>query len=180
MDRLRSIRRRLAAGYGFLALVFLSTPSPSLGLQAEDIIGDAKPSALEKGGSEFLRVISGVDPMAGLGTSGHHALLSGPYCGVTSLYAFARMNGSEIDFQDLLRPEYIGSQDGSSLFELRDAARDHGIETRFIKHASASWLRQVSHPVILHTKDDLTVAVACPYVLIDDGHEERCNGRRAT
>lgn len=48
---------------------------------------------------------------------------AGPYCGVYCLYAVMKLYGQEVDFRQLLKPEYIGSRRGSSLAELKKAAQ---------------------------------------------------------
>lgn len=48
---------------------------------------------------------------------------AGPYCGVYCLYAVMKLSGQEVDFRQLLKPEYIGSRRGSSLAELKKAAQ---------------------------------------------------------
>lgn len=52
---------------------------------------------------------------------------SGQYCGLYALYTVLRIEGRPVNFRDLLRPEYIGSVDGSSSDELRRAATDFGL-----------------------------------------------------
>jgi len=39
---------------------------------------------------------------------------SGPYCGIYCLYTTIKLAEKEIDFRQLLKPEYIGSRKGSS------------------------------------------------------------------
>lgn len=46
-----------------------------------------------------------------------------PYCGLYCLYAAVKLEGKEIRFRDLVKPEYIGSREGSSLQKLRKAAK---------------------------------------------------------
>ena len=48
---------------------------------------------------------------------------AGPYCGVYCLYTVMKLSGKEVDFRQLLKPEYIGSRRVSSLAELKKAAQ---------------------------------------------------------
>jgi rhodanese-related sulfurtransferase len=57
-----------------------------------------------------------------------------------------------IDFADLVKPEYIGSREGSSLAELKKAAMDNGIYTEAVRELSSNDLKNIKQPVILHVK----------------------------
>jgi rhodanese-related sulfurtransferase len=74
------------------------------------------------------------------------------YCGVRCLYAAALAEGVTFAGTDLIRPEYVGSREGSSIAELELAARDHGLRTFAFVNGTAALLRAAAHPVILHVE----------------------------
>ncbi len=75
-----------------------------------------------------------------------------PTCGVEAVYAAAHIHGRKFDFGLLLRPEYIGTQQGSSASELVRAAGDIGLHAVVIGGMNAVDLRQQVDPVILHVR----------------------------
>lgn len=75
-----------------------------------------------------------------------------PYCGLYCLYSTLRMVGEPIDLPDLIKPEYLGSRDGSSILELRQAARDFGLSVEPAARLSASGLRNCPYRAILHVR----------------------------
>jgi len=75
-----------------------------------------------------------------------------PYCGLYCLYSVMRLAGHEIEFQYLVKPEYIGSRKGSSVAELKKAAEDNGLYAESLSRMSASVLKHSEYPVILHVK----------------------------
>ena len=77
-----------------------------------------------------------------------------PYCGVYSLYAAACKLNMPMSLRDLVKPEYIGSTDGSSMDELRDAAEAHGMHTMELSNLTVASLRRVQTPIILHVLSD--------------------------
>ncbi len=81
--------------------------------------------------------------------------LSGPYCGLYCLYTAIRLTGQEANFQELLKPEYIGSRKGSSLAELKRAAEDYGLYAVSVAKLSSRVLRNCPRQVILHVKSEL-------------------------
>ncbi len=76
----------------------------------------------------------------------------GPYCGIYCLYTTIKLAEKEIDFRQLLKPEYIGSRKGSSLMELKKAAEDNGLYAQPMGKLTSQVLRSCPHPVILHVK----------------------------
>lgn len=72
--------------------------------------------------------------------------------GIHSLYAGAKLLGLHIDIHDLLKPEYMGLQSGSSIEELRKAALDHGMHATAVDKLTALSLRESSYPMILRVK----------------------------
>lgn len=77
---------------------------------------------------------------------------AGPYCGVYCLYTAMKLAGSEVDFIELLKPEYLGSPKGSSLAELKKAAENKGIYAVPLTRLTSRALRKSPYPVILHVK----------------------------
>jgi rhodanese-related sulfurtransferase len=65
-----------------------------------------------------------------------------------------RLADKNVDFVDLLKPEYIGSWKGSSLAELAKAAEDHGMYAVPGRNMTGTVLRNSSYPIILHVKAD--------------------------
>ena len=81
---------------------------------------------------------------------------SGPYCGLYCLYTTMKLASREIDFTQLVKPEYIGSRKGSSLAELKKAAEDNGLYAVPAGKLTSRVLHNCPHPVILHVKSDVT------------------------
>jgi predicted double-glycine peptidase len=81
---------------------------------------------------------------------------SGGYCGIYCLYATIRYFGIAVEPIELIKPEYIGSLKGSSLAELKKAAKDHGLYAVAVSRFSTKDLRRLTLPVILHVKSSPT------------------------
>ena len=79
----------------------------------------------------------------------------GAYCGLYCLYATMKMAGKEVEFQELVRPEYLGSRKGSSLIELKRAAEDNGLYAEVLNKLTTPVLAKCPYPVVLHVKSDL-------------------------
>jgi hypothetical protein len=75
---------------------------------------------------------------------------SKPYCGLYSLYLFLLIHGARVEFEDLLKPEYVGSSRGSSLRELERAAQAHGIHSARLMGVSTRVLKRSPYPIMLH------------------------------
>lgn len=81
------------------------------------------------------------------------------YCGLFCLYSIIKTATSKkISFEELIKPEYVGSYLGSSLAELQKAAEDYGLYTIPASKMTSRMLRVCPGLVILHVKSDLTVA----------------------
>ena len=80
---------------------------------------------------------------------------SGSYCGLYCLYTVLRLAGQNIDFTDLIKKEYIGSREGSSLAELKRALEDHGLYALAAGRLTSAVLRQSDYPIILHVKGEV-------------------------
>jgi rhodanese-related sulfurtransferase len=78
-----------------------------------------------------------------------------PYCGMYCLYTVMKLSDQRIDFRDLIKPEYIGSGKGSSLAELKKAAKDNGLYAESVAKLTSLMLRKVPYSVILHVKSSL-------------------------
>jgi rhodanese-related sulfurtransferase len=88
-----------------------------------------------------------------------------PHCGLYCVYGSARYIGTDIDFVDLVKPEYVGSAKGSSLNELMKCVEDVGLKAKAIQNINSRFLRQITWPVILHVKEDYFSQDYSHYVL---------------
>ena len=75
-----------------------------------------------------------------------------PYCGLYCLYSIFKLEGREIDFHSLVKPEYLGSRKGSSFEELKQAAQDVGLNAVFLSRLTPDDLKDIALPAILHVK----------------------------
>lgn len=75
-----------------------------------------------------------------------------PYCGISCLYAAMRVEGHKVDYMSLVKPDYIGSQDGSSFEELKQAAEDFGLHAVPLSRLTPVDLKGIAQPTILHVK----------------------------
>jgi len=69
------------------------------------------------------------------------------------------------ELKQLIKPEYIGSQMGSSLAELKKAAEDFGLNAKPIGKLGIKGLRQSDYPIILHVKSSAESSKYDHYVL---------------
>ena len=77
---------------------------------------------------------------------------SDPYCGIYCLHTAIKLAGKESEIADLIKPEYVGSRQGSSLGELRQAAEDQGLEALVVGELTRRELLASPHSIILHVK----------------------------
>ena len=82
----------------------------------------------------------------------------GAYCGILSVYRAARALGSDLQFADLLKAEYISSRQGSSLDDLLRAASENGLHAESVGRMTCAMLEYIQCPVILHVKRDLVTS----------------------
>jgi len=75
-----------------------------------------------------------------------------PHCGLYCLYTVMKIAGKEVNFRDLVKPEYLGSRKGSSLAELKQAARDNKMYAETVGKLTTMTLRNSPYPIILHVK----------------------------
>jgi rhodanese-related sulfurtransferase len=76
----------------------------------------------------------------------------GPYCGLYSLYGALRATGHAPDFNGILQEKYLGSEQGSSLAELEQAARDAGASAQPMHNLTLGALRASRDPIVLHVR----------------------------
>jgi rhodanese-related sulfurtransferase len=93
-----------------------------------------------------------------------HARAEAAYCGIYALYSAARIEGKPVDFEALLKPEYISSPSGSTLKDLQEAAASIGLSTLPFENGNVALLRRLDHPVILHVRPQIGADVS-HYVL---------------
>jgi rhodanese-related sulfurtransferase len=92
---------------------------------------------------------SQVEKAPGSGAKGerHH-------CGLYCLYSVLRLVGQKLDYRELVKPEYYGSYNGSSLAELRQCATDYNFHSEVVQRLSLRALQGCPYLVILHVKPD--------------------------
>jgi rhodanese-related sulfurtransferase len=74
------------------------------------------------------------------------------HCGLYCLYAAMKLAGKNVQFRELVKTEYLGSREGSSLAELRKASEDHGLYAKSVAGLTTRALAASPYPVILHVK----------------------------
>ena len=74
------------------------------------------------------------------------------YCGIRSLHRAMTSLGGRVPFQDLISAKYVGSRSGSSLAELKLAAKERGFHALEIQNFKNSMLHDLRKPTILHFK----------------------------
>lgn len=77
---------------------------------------------------------------------------SGPYCGIHCLYSASRLLGINVAFEDLFKPEYISSPEGSTFSDLVSAANRYDIYVEPIQKFTVYDLRHAKDIIILHVK----------------------------
>jgi rhodanese-related sulfurtransferase len=82
--------------------------------------------------------------------------VSDGYCGIYCLYGAMKFFGVQVDPNELLKPEYIGSPTGSSLAELKRCAEAYGLHAMPAARLSTKDLRDINLPVIIHVKSSPT------------------------
>jgi rhodanese-related sulfurtransferase len=74
------------------------------------------------------------------------------FCGLYSLYTVLRLAGSDVEFSQLVKPELVDSERGSSLAQLKVAAEEYGLYASPMGNLTTQVLRNSPHPIILHVK----------------------------
>jgi rhodanese-related sulfurtransferase len=85
-----------------------------------------------------------------------------------------KIEGARVDLADLLKKEYVGSTDGSSLTELQTAARDRGLSAGVFSHLDSAALRRIAQPVVLHVKNEFDAPRYNHFVLCVRGRDGAC------
>lgn len=75
-----------------------------------------------------------------------------PYCGLYCMYALLSLEGERVDFPELIKPEYLGRREGSSLMELCKMAHDHGLHAEPAARLTSLSLRDCPCRAILHVR----------------------------
>jgi rhodanese-related sulfurtransferase len=75
-----------------------------------------------------------------------------PHCGLYCLYSVLKLSGQDVDFRDLVKPEYYGRLLGSSLAELNRGAKDYGLYAGVVSRLSTRALRDCPYWAILHVR----------------------------
>lgn len=88
-----------------------------------------------------------------------------PHCGLYCVYAAAKYLSVDVNFVDLVRPEYVGDAKGSSLNELKKCAEDIGMKAIAIQNIDTRFLKQISSTVILHVKNEYESKEYSHYIL---------------
>jgi rhodanese-related sulfurtransferase len=76
------------------------------------------------------------------------------HCGLYCVYSLLRLAGQKTDFVDLVKPEYIGSYEGSSLPDLIRATQDNGLFSVPASRLTPGFLGHSPCPVVLHVRGD--------------------------
>jgi rhodanese-related sulfurtransferase len=87
------------------------------------------------------------------------------HCGLYCVYAIIRLAGKKVNFMELVKPEYLGSRQGSSVLELMKAAEDYGLFVAPVGNLSTRVLCNYPHPVILHVKRTMLSQTYDHYIL---------------
>lgn len=75
---------------------------------------------------------------------------SQPYCGVYAIYGAAKAIGSDVEFQELVDPQFISSGRGSSVEDLQKAANHLGVRATPLFGLGRTTLFTASDPLCLH------------------------------
>ena len=77
-----------------------------------------------------------------------------------------------VEFAGLLKPEYIASSCGSSLDELQNAAKEHGLYAKAVKGFTVRELAMIRRPVILHVRKQANTPEFTHYYLLVECEED--------
>lgn len=74
------------------------------------------------------------------------------YCGIYAVYGAARAEAmTNLDFKELISPEYVSSRQGSTIPDLIKAGQKLGLSVFVIHRASSLTLSVAEKPLVLHT-----------------------------
>ncbi|MEN6626214.1 MAG: rhodanese-like domain-containing protein [Candidatus Sumerlaeia bacterium] len=79
-------------------------------------------------------------------------ILTGPFCGIYSVYGAMCYLGVKTPITELMQSKYVGSREGSSLLELKNAVEDHGLQALPFANLTLNGLRRNPNISILHVK----------------------------
>ena len=114
-------------------------------------MNDHKPRSSDRGASLLLIAVA-MSHVLPHSTIARAQSSPDPYCGIHSLYAACKLAGKPVAIESLLQPKYLGSYEGSSLAELRQAALDVGLYAEPIQNLPPTSLASLGHSAILHVK----------------------------
>jgi rhodanese-related sulfurtransferase len=77
-----------------------------------------------------------------------------PHCGLYCLYSLLRLAGREVSYENLVKPEYYGSREGSSLADLHRLAGEYGLQSEAVRRLSTHALRDAPCQAVLHVRAD--------------------------
>jgi rhodanese-related sulfurtransferase len=80
--------------------------------------------------------------------------VSGPYCGIQSLFICLDTLGIRTDLRDYITSEYVGSFQGSTAEELMQAAEDSGANAACFSNLTHRELARFESPAILHMRSN--------------------------
>jgi len=92
------------------------------------------------------------DPPKVSKSGGSELRSTGSNCGLYCVFTALNLFEKQCDIQDLIKPKYVSSWQGSTLAELKQASEDHGLYAVASKNLTTNELRQSPHPVIVHVK----------------------------
>lgn len=76
----------------------------------------------------------------------------GPTCGVRSLFVALRSQGADLEYEELLKPEFVGNGLGSDIGELRMAVDRFGFRAIQVSNLAYTDLLRIENPVLLHMR----------------------------
>ncbi len=89
------------------------------------------------------------------------------YCGVYSVYACARLLGKrDLAMEELLRPEFVGRAEGSTILELSRAIESQSLHSQVCAGATVDLLALAEAPMILHVRASPRSKEADHYVVL--------------
>jgi rhodanese-related sulfurtransferase len=77
------------------------------------------------------------------------------YCGVCCLYRTLQALNKNVPFEELLRPEYVSSNQGSTADDLERAAVHYDLCVMRVKRMTCRMLEELNAPAIIHVKSSL-------------------------
>lgn len=101
------------------------------------------------------------------------ALADEPLCGVYSVYSAALLLGRDLQFEQLLRPEFISSPKGSSLEDLERAVGGLGLHSLALTNLTTTHLYWIDQPTILRVRTNISSSEYDHYVLFGGLREDR-------